>query len=60
METETLEEQCRVSQSPIGNLRRKGGTIRPTLTQRHSERALLSDSTSSSGNSVGKISGIGK
>lgn len=34
-------------------------TVRPILTPRHSERALLSDSTSSSErNSVGRLSGI--
>lgn len=60
METEGLEDQCRISQSPLTNLRRKGPT-RPTLTPRHSERALLSDSTSSSErNSVGRLSGIVK
>lgn len=54
-----MEEHCRISQSPLGNLRRKGTSIRPTLTPRHSERALLSDSTSSSErNSVGRLSGI--
>ncbi|XP_037920959.1 protein unc-80 homolog [Hermetia illucens] len=59
LETENLEEQCRISQSPLGNLRRKATSIRPTLTPRHSERALLSDSTSSSErNSVGRLSGI--
>lgn len=55
-----LDEQCRLSQSPLGNLRRKGMHSRPMLTPRHSERALLSGSTSSSEiNSVGRLSGIG-
>ncbi|XP_058813943.1 protein unc-80 homolog isoform X3 [Topomyia yanbarensis] len=59
LETEGLEEHCRASQSPLSNLRRKGAPPRPTLTPRHSERALLSDSTSSSErNSVGRLSGI--
>lgn len=59
LEAEGIEDQYRVSQSPLSNLRRKGATIRPTLTPRHSERALLSDSTSSSErNSVGRLSGI--
>ncbi|XP_055584997.1 protein unc-80 homolog [Uranotaenia lowii] len=59
LETEGLEEHCRVSQSPLGNMRRKGAPVRPTLTPRQSERALLSDSTSSSErNSVGRLSGI--
>lgn len=59
LETEGLEEHCRASQSPLSNYRRKGLPTRPTLTPRHSERALLSDSTSSSErNSVGRISGI--
>ncbi|XP_038122393.1 protein unc-80 homolog isoform X5 [Culex quinquefasciatus] len=62
LETEGLDpEHCRISQSPIysANLRRKGAPTRPTLTPRHSERALLSDSTSSSErNSVGRLSGI--
>lgn len=64
LEAEGIEDQYRVSQSPLSNLRRKGATIRPTLTPRHSERALLSDSTSSSAklsidrNSVGRLSGI--
>lgn len=40
-------------------MRKKATTIRPMLTPRHSERALLSDSTSSSErNSVGRLSGI--
>lgn len=45
--------------SPLGNIRRK---MRPTLTPRQSERALLSgDSTSSSErNSVGRLSGIAR
>ncbi|XP_055525794.1 protein unc-80 homolog isoform X1 [Wyeomyia smithii] len=59
LETEGLEEHCRISQSPLSNIRRKGAPPRPTLTPRHSERALLSDSTSSSErNSVGRLSGI--
>ena len=58
LETEGLEDTCRISQSPLGNLRRKG-MGRPMLTPRHSERALLSDSTSSSErNSLGRLSGI--
>uniref|UniRef100_A0AAG5CN78 Protein unc-80 homolog n=1 Tax=Anopheles atroparvus TaxID=41427 RepID=A0AAG5CN78_ANOAO len=59
LETEGFEEPCRASQSPLSNLRRKGPQVRPTLTPRHSERALLSDSTSSSErNSVGRLTGI--
>lgn len=58
LETEGFDDQLRVSQSPLGNMRRKM-TSRPTLTPRQSERALLSDSTSSSErNSVGRLSGI--
>lgn len=53
-----MEDQSRVSQSPLSNMRRKIAA-RPTLTPRQSERALLSDSTSSSErNSVGRLSGI--
>lgn len=57
---ETFEEPpFRYSQSPLSNLRRKTASVRPTLTPRHSERALLSDSTSSSErNSGGKLGGI--
>ncbi|XP_052902471.1 protein unc-80 homolog [Anopheles moucheti] len=59
LETEGFEEPSRASQSPLSNLRRKGPQVRPTLTPRHSERALLSDSTSSSErNSVGRLTGI--
>lgn len=60
LETEGLEDQCRVSQSPLGGIRKKGTSVRPTLTPRHSERALLSsDSTSSSErNSIGRLGGI--
>lgn len=51
------EEQPR--QSPLSNLRRKTAIIRPTLTPRHSEKALLSDSNSSTErNSVGRLGGI--
>lgn len=58
LETENAEEQSRNSSSPLSNMRRKI-TSRPTLTPRQSERALLSDSTSSSEkNSDGKLSGI--
>lgn len=47
-----------MSQSPLSNTRRNR-TVRPTLTPRHSERQLLSDSTSSSErNSIGRISGF--
>ncbi|XP_059612441.1 protein unc-80 homolog isoform X4 [Phlebotomus argentipes] len=57
--SETFEEPFRHSQSPLSNLRRKTASVRPTLTPRHSERALLSDSTSSSErNSGGKLGGI--
>uniref|UniRef100_A0A1B0CSU9 Uncharacterized protein n=2 Tax=Lutzomyia longipalpis TaxID=7200 RepID=A0A1B0CSU9_LUTLO len=57
--SETYEEPFRHSQSPLSNLRRKTASVRPTLTPRHSERALLSDSTSSSErNSGGKLGGI--
>ncbi|XP_050101355.1 protein unc-80 homolog isoform X2 [Anopheles aquasalis] len=59
LETEGFDEPYRASQSPLSNLRRKGPQVRPTLTPRHSERALLSDSTSSSErNSVGRLTGI--
>lgn len=60
METEGIEETFRHSQSPLANMRRKIAQ-RPTLTPRHSERALLSDSTSSSErNSVGRLSGLAR
>lgn len=62
LETDGLEDQCRISQSPLSHVRSKKGSagVRPMLTPRHSERALLSDSTSSSerNNSVGRLSGI--
>lgn len=73
LETDGLEDQCRISQSPLGHVRhhhhkKQGGggsssssaAVRPMLTPRHSERALLSDSTSSSerNSSVGRLSGI--
>lgn len=58
METEGADEQFR--QSPLSNMRRKIAQ-RPTLTPRHSERALLSDSTSSSErNSVGRLTGLAR
>lgn len=53
-----MDEQFR--QSPLTNMRRKIAQ-RPTLTPRQSERALLSDSTSSSErNSVGRLTGLAK
>lgn len=58
LETEGTDEQFR--QSPLSNMRRKIAQ-RPTLTPRHSERALLSDSTSSSErNSVGRLTGLAR
>lgn len=43
----------------MSNLRRKAQNIRPTLTPRHSEKTLLSDSNSSSERlSTGRFSGI--
>lgn len=57
LETENGEEANR--QSPMSNLRRKAQNIRPTLTPRHSEKTLLSDSNSSSERlSTGRFSGI--
>ncbi|EDW38859.1 GL13705 [Drosophila persimilis] len=59
LETETCEEHYKTSQSPLSNFRRRTTGVRPTLTPRHSERALLSDSTSSSErNSLGRLSGL--
>lgn len=61
METECLEEPFYTKESP-GLVRRKTKGIRPILTPRHSERALLTDSTSSSNKSEaerGKLKGIG-
>lgn len=56
LETDGMDDS---RHSPLGNMRRK---MRPTLTPRQSERALLSgDSTSSSErNSVGRLSGIAR
>lgn len=52
-----VDEQVR--QSPLSNVRRK--VARPTLTPRHSERALLSDSTSSSERaSFSRLSGLAR
>lgn len=53
METDGVDEQVR--QSPLANVRRKAQ--KPTLTPRHSERALLSESTAISGErrSMGRI-----
>lgn len=60
LETEATDDQFRHSQSPLSNMRRKIAQ-RPTLTPRHSERALLSDSTSSSErNSVGGLTGLAR
>lgn len=59
LETEPCEEHYKTSQSPLSNFRRRTTGVRPTLTPRHSERALLSDSTSSSErNSLGRLSGL--
>ncbi|XP_017847563.1 protein unc-80 homolog [Drosophila busckii] len=59
LETEPIEEHYKSSQSPLSNFRRRTTGVRPTLTPRHSERALLSDSTSSSErNSLGRLSGL--
>ncbi|KAH8363403.1 hypothetical protein KR084_009623 [Drosophila pseudotakahashii] len=59
LETEACEEHYKTSQSPLSNFRRRTTGVRPTLTPRHSERALLSDSTSSSErNSLGRLSGL--
>lgn len=59
LETEPCEEHYKSSQSPLSNFRRRTTGIRPMLTPRHSERALLSDSTSSSErNSLGRLSGL--
>ncbi|XP_039948637.1 protein unc-80 homolog isoform X7 [Bactrocera tryoni] len=59
LETEPCEEHYKSSQSPLSNFRRRTTGVRPTLTPRHSERALLSDSTSSSErNSLGRLSGL--
>lgn len=60
LETDCLEEPFYTKESP-GLVRRKTKGIRPILTPRHSERALLTDSTSSSNKSdkaQGKLSGI--
>lgn len=53
-----MEEHFFSKDSP-GIMKRKG--VRPILTPRHSEKALLSDSTSSSDKTQtgGKLSGIG-
>ncbi|XP_067617924.1 protein unc-80 homolog isoform X6 [Eurosta solidaginis] len=59
LETEPCDEHYKSSQSPLSNFRRRTTCVRPTLTPRHSERALLSDSTSSSErNSLGRLSGL--
>ncbi|XP_058983125.1 protein unc-80 homolog isoform X2 [Musca domestica] len=59
LETEPCDEHYKTSQSPLSNFRRRTTGIRPTLTPRHSERQLLSDSTSSSErNSLGRLSGL--
>uniref|UniRef100_A0A1B0BUY8 Uncharacterized protein n=1 Tax=Glossina palpalis gambiensis TaxID=67801 RepID=A0A1B0BUY8_9MUSC len=59
LETEPGDEHYKSSQSPLSNFRRRTTAVRPTLTPRHSERALLSDSTSSSErNSLGRLSGL--
>lgn len=57
LETEGAEEQVR--QSPLANVRRKNQ--RPTLTPRHSERALLTDSPSSSDRaSYSRLTGLAR
>ncbi|XP_030370602.1 protein unc-80 homolog [Scaptodrosophila lebanonensis] len=59
LETEPCDDHYKTSQSPLSNFRRRTTGVRPTLTPRHSERALLSDSTSSSErNSLGRLSGL--
>lgn len=59
LETENGEEGGTARQSPMSNLRRKTQSNRPTLTPRHSEKTLLSDSNSSSERlSTGRFSGI--
>ncbi|XP_055382818.1 protein unc-80 homolog isoform X2 [Condylostylus longicornis] len=57
LETDVFED-LKVCQSPVGNKRRKNANIKPSLTPRHSERALLSDSSSSERNSFGRLSGF--
>ena len=58
LEADGTDEQVR--QSPLATVRRK--TQKPTLTPRHSERALLSESTSmnSERGSVGALGGLAR
>lgn len=56
METDVVDEQIR--QSPLTNVRRK--IPRPTLTPRQSERALLSDSSSSERASFSRLTGLAR
>lgn len=60
LEMDSAEESGVVPrQSPLSNLRRKTQIVRPTLTPRHSEKALLSDLNGSAEQiAAGRLSGI--